>query len=61
MTDREIAAWIDSIEIDFPNIASADDCWRTRELAHAHVWESPGPKDPEFRSLLWDLPPGQVV
>ena len=58
MTSAEIEAWLESVEIDLANVASADDCWRLRELARAHVYESRG-RTPESREP-WDMPPGQA-
>lgn len=58
MTDQQIHAWIDGIELDLANVASSDTCWRLREQARLLVHESRGIKPKNYE--LWDTPPGQV-
>ena len=55
VTDAEINAWVDSIELDLANVASDDRAWRLRETARKEVYASrdltpqpwpAGPSDP---------------
>lgn len=38
MTERQIAAWLDQIELDVADVATADDSWYLRQLVRREVY-----------------------